>query len=391
MESIFDKQVERYHTNCVKWDQLEELYGSKDLMGMWVADSDFACPQPLTDALVKRAQHGIFGYTYRPNYFFEAFIAWNQKRNNFFIKREWMTVTPGVVAAINWAVKVYTEPGDSIIVQPPVYYPFYAAVKNSGRKLLENTLIEKDGYYTMDLESLKAQITDRTKMIILCSPHNPIGRVWTKEELLALTKICVEHNIIIVSDEIHSDLIMPGYKHTSTATLSQEVADLTITCMAPSKTFNVAGLETAVAVIPNEKLRKPYIDFQNSIGIKMSNVFGIEAFIVAYTQCDDWLEKELAYIAANAKYMQEFVTQHLPGFKTSPLEGTYLMWLDCRCLKMTAKELDDFFVQKVKVALDGGDLFGVSGEGFMRFNLATPRANVKQVLLNLENAVKKLN
>jgi cystathionine beta-lyase len=240
----------------------------------------------------------------------------------------------------------------------------------------------------MDFDNLISQIDERTKLLILCSPHNPISRVWSKEELVKLTDICVEHNIKIISDEIHSDLIMPGYKHTCTSSISDKVAQLTITCMAPSKSFNIAGLDTAVAIIPNNEMRKKFTDFQNEIGVNMGNVFGIEAFIAAYNSGEEWLENEIVYINDNFKYFKNFIETKIPQFKVTELEGTYLLWLNCSCLNMTKEELDKFFVEKVKVMLVPGENFGNGGKGFMRFNIATPRENIVRVLENLENAVK---
>jgi cystathionine beta-lyase len=386
--SRFDELIERRGTKSYKWDTMESKYDRNDLTAMWVADADFKVAKPILDVLVERVNHGIFGYTKRPDEFYDSIINWCEKRHNWKIEKEWISYTPGVVAAINWAVKVYTEPGDKIIVQPPVYFPFFSAVENKGRVLINNNLIIKDGKYYMDFDNLISQIDERTKLLILCSPHNPISRVWSKEELVKLTDICVEHNIKIISDEIHSDLIMPGYKHTCTSSISDKVAQLTITCMAPSKSFNIAGLDTAVAIIPNNEMRKKFTDFQNEIGVNMGNVFGIEAFIAAYNSGEEWLENEIVYINDNFKYFKNFIETKIPQFKVTELEGTYLLWLNCSCLNMTKEELDKFFVEKVKVMLVPGENFGNGGKGFMRFNIATPRENIVRVLENLENAVK---
>lgn len=384
----FDEIIERRGTDSYKWDIMKLKYGRDDLTAMWVADADFRVAKPIQDVLRDRVDHGIFGYTKRSEQFYDSIIKWCKKRHNWEIEKEWISYTPGVVAAINWAVKVYTEPGDKIIVQPPVYYPFFSAVENNGRVLINNNLKFKDGKYYMDFENLVSQIDERTKLLILCSPHNPVSKVWSKEELTKLTDICVEYNIKIVSDEIHSDLIMPGYKHTCTSSISDKVAQLTITCMAPSKTFNIAGLDTSVAIIPNKEMRKKFKDFQNEIGVHMGNVFGIEAFAAAYNNGEEWLEEELTYINSNYEYFKNFIQSKLPQFKVIDLEGTYLLWLDCSCLNLTNEELDTFFVEKVNVMLDPGEMFGKAGKGFMRFNIATPRENITKVLENLEKAVK---
>lgn len=384
----FDEIIDRKGTKCAKWDFLEEKFGNKDLASMWVADSDFRVAKPIQDALRNRVEHGIFGYTLRTDEFYDSIINWCKKRHNWEIKKEWIVFTPGVVAAVNWAIKVYTEPGDKIIVQTPVYYPFFAAIKNNGRILVDNTLINDNGKYKMDFDDLISKIDDKTKLLILCSPHNPIGRVWSKEELEKLTAICLEHNVKIVSDEIHSDLIMPGYKHYCTASLSKEVEQITMTSLAPSKTFNLAGLDTAIAIIPNREMRLKFEQFQKEIWVSMGNLFGIDALIAAYNESEPWLEEQLSYINENAKYFEKFVKDKIPQFKMTELEGTYLIWLDCRCMNMTSEELNKFFIEKVGVALDHGGMFGEAGNGYMRFNIATPRENIIKVLDNLEKAVK---
>lgn len=385
----FDNINDRTGTSCLKWDMLEPIYGSKELVSMWVADSDFRVPDKVTEAIVKRAEHGIFGYTVRPQAFYDAIINWTNRRHGWEIKKDWLIYTPGIVAGINWTVHCFTEPGDKIIIQPPVYYPFATAVKQNGRELVENTLIFNGERYEMDFEGLETQIDEKTKMIILCSPHNPISRVWTEEELARLAEICIKHDLIIVSDEIHSDLIMEGYKHTPIAKLSKEVEDRTITFMAPSKTFNVAGLETSVGIISNPDMMKKMIDFQQSIGAGMSNIFGIEAFINCYDHGEPWLLEQLDYLKSNVEYFESYISENMPEIKVNPLEGTYLLWVDCKVLGYTAEELGDFFKNQVKVALDNGSMFGQAGEGYARFNLATPRSYIEKTLNNFKTAYDK--
>lgn len=391
MKCNFDRIVDRRHTNCMKWDMLEKVYGNKDLISMWVADSDFKAPSFLVDRLKKRAEHGIFGYTMRPESFYQSIIDWIYKRHGWKIKKEWIVCTPGVVSGINWCILTYTKQGEKITIQPPVYHPFFSTVTNNNRILIKNTLINNEGYYTMDFDNLKNQIDETTKLFILCNPHNPVGRVWKKEELLELGRICIENNVMIISDEIHSDLILDDHKHIPIATLSPELEDSTITFMAPSKTFNVAGLQTSVAIIPNEGIRKQLIQFQTAIGVEMSNVFGIEAFEACYQNGEEWLEEQLKYLNDNANYFIDFVKDRLPKIKVNRLEGTYLLWVDCRELGVTEEALSDFFKKEVGVAVSEGPVFGDVGKGFMRFNLAIPRSYIEQMLLNFEKAYQKLN
>lgn len=386
----FDEQINRTGTHCVKVDMLNEVYGASDLLSMWVADSDFKCPEVVINRLMKRAKHGIFGYTVSDDSFHTALINWIQTRHQFTLKKEWIVTTPGVVAAINFAIQSFTKPGDKIIIQSPVYPPFFNSVTNNNRILIENPLIEKDKSYEMDFDHLETLIDNDTKMLILCNPHNPIGRVWTKEELIRLGDICTRKDILVISDEIHSDLILEGSKHTPFASLSDDLLNRTITCYAPSKTFNVAGLETAVAVIPNPVLREKYTDFRKCIGVESNTVFGIKAFTACYEDGAPWLEAQLHYIKENNDYIVNFLESHLPKFKAFELEGTYLLWLDCRGLNLDTNTLNKFFVEKVKVALNPGNLFGDAGKGFMRVNLATPRSNIKQFMHQLKDAYDAL-
>ncbi|MEX1378240.1 MAG: MalY/PatB family protein [Eubacteriales bacterium] len=377
----FDKPIDRRGTCSIKWDYLEEIFGAGDITPMWVADSDFEAPKEVVEALKKRAEHGAYGYTRRSDRFYTSIINWMQKRHGWQIEKDHIVAIPGVVAAINWAVHAFTKEGDKIIVQPPVYFPFYSAVTNNNRKLIENNLVLDGGRYFMDFAPLKGQIDTDTKMIILCSPHNPVGRVWTKEELLELGKICVDNDILIISDEIHSDLILKDFVHTPMATLSEEIADRTITLMAPSKTFNIAGLESSVAIVKNAELKKKLIAFQNSIGAGGINIFGIEATIAAYEHGEKWLDEQIEYIEGNFKFAQKYIEQNMSQIKCTNMEGTYLMWVDCTALKYKESELKDFFVKKVKVAVNMGTMFGRdTGKNFVRFNLATQRSTIEKVL-----------
>lgn len=384
--SGFDTLHDRKGTHSLKWDMLESIYGSGDLISMWVADSDFQAPPEVTEALIRRAEHGIFGYTVRPAAFYNSIIRWLKKRHDWPIEKDWLVYTPGVVAGLNWAVQVFSAPGDEVIVQPPVYHPFFSAVTGNGRILVENPLAFDGEKYQMDLEDLKAKISGKTRMILLCSPHNPVSRVWSREELAGLIDICLEKNILIVSDEIHSDLILAGHRHTPTAAVSEDAARIVLTFTAPSKTFNIAGLETAVAVIPNPLLRDRLLDFQQRIGAGMSNIFGIEAFTACYTHGEPWLEEQLRYLQRTADFFIDFTSGRMPEIRVIRPEGTYLLWADCRGLGYDAEALRLFFREKARIAVSDGPTFGTGGAGYVRFNLATPRANIAEALGRLQDA-----
>ena len=377
----FDKLLDRMGTSCLKWDYVGTFYGDNDIVPMWVADSDFEAPEEVKQAIKKRAEHGAYGYTVRPKRFYGAIINWVNKKYAWEIIKDNLIYTPGIVAAINWAVHAFTKEGDKIIVQSPVYYPFFSAVEGNKRILVDNNLVLKDGKYHMDFEDLKNKIDKDTKMIILCSPHNPVTRVWTRDELRELGEICTKNNVLIISDEIHSDLILEGNVHTPIATISDEIAANTITLMAPSKTFNVAGLETSVAIITNPELKEKFVNFQKSIGAGMSSIFGIEAFVACYEYGQEWLEEQLKYIKSNVEYVKNFVKENMNTLNVIDPEGTYLLWVDCSSLKYNDDELKEFFIKKVKVALDMGTIFGKeTGKDYVRFNLATQRKIVEKVL-----------
>lgn len=390
MDYNFDKGINRHNTACLKWDFVDSFYGGVDLLPLWVADMDFEAPKEVVSAIVERAKHGAYGYTAMPEAFYTSFINWVNKRHSWSLEKEWLCFTPGVVAALNLAILSYTRPGDEIVVQSPVYYPFMSSINNNDRELVYNPLIFDGKSYKMDLEGLEKLITPKTKMLILCNPHNPVGRVWTREELLSLGDICLKHNILIVSDEIHCDLIFKPKVHIPIASLSEELAQNTITCMAPSKTFNLAGLMLSSIIIPSEKLRAQFNKTIDSLGLIMSNIFGITAFEAAYTHGEPWLEALLPYLKGNCDYAINFIKERLPMLKPLVPEGTYLLWVDFNALKLSDEALKSFIVNKAKLALDEGIIFGPGGEGFQRINLACPRHILKEALERLEYAIKKL-
>ncbi len=386
----FDTEIDRMPTSSVKWSLMERITGLDDLMPLWVADMDFACPPEVVEALKKRVSHPIYGYTAPTEGYHAGLIKWMEKRNDWSgIEKDWILFTPGVVAGFSFAIQAFSQPGDNVIIQPPVYYPFKNQILNNGRQVIDNPLKIVDGNYEMDFEDLEEKIDEKTKMIILCSPHNPIGRVWKKEELARLVEICTEKDILIISDEIHSDLILGDIKHTPTAIVSEEAMKRTVTLVAPSKTFNLAGMSTACAIIPDKKLRD---GFKAVIGRNSThnNLFGIIALDAAYNHGEAWLEELLEYLRGNLKYFEDFIAEKIPGLVVYPLEGTYLAWVDCTSLAMNDEELNDFMLKKAKLWLDEGTLFGVEGSKFMRFNLASPRSIIERALVSLEKAVNGL-
>ncbi|MGF7060091.1 MalY/PatB family protein [Brassicibacter mesophilus] len=386
----FDEVIERRGTDSVKWDLLIERYGRDDLLSLWVADMDFKPSIAIQEALEKKARDSVFGYTFVSDSYYDAVISWMKKRHNWDVKKEWIKTTPGVVTALSHAIKAFTNPGDEVIVQSPVYYPFYSAIRNNGCQIINNPLIYKDNTYVMDYEDLERKISPRTKLLFLCNPHNPVGRVWTRNELLKLGEICLKNNIIIISDEIHFDLIHKGYNHTVMATVSSEIKENCIVCTAPSKTFNIAGLQVSNIIIPNDNLRKVYNNELENSSITEPNLFGMEALKVAYSQCEDWLEEVLEYVEGNIDFFTKYIEKNIPQLKVIKPEGTYLIWVDCSKLHMNPKELRDFFINKCRIALDDGEIFGKEGEQFQRFNVACPRSILEETLKRIEQAVKAL-
>jgi cysteine-S-conjugate beta-lyase len=383
----FDEIIPRHNTSCVKYDLLDHFFGSPDLIPLWVADMDFKTPDFVVNAVKERASHEIYGYSIRPPSYDEAIINWFKRRHHWEIEKEWMAFSPGVVPAMNMIVMGFTEPGDEIIVQPPVYFPFFSAVENNKRTLVHNQLKYSNGHYYFDFEDLDAKITVRTKMLILCNPHNPVGRAWTKDELKHLASICIKHNILILSDEIHCDLALPPYKHVALASISDTVANQTITTVAPSKTFNLAGMATSAVIISNPELKKKYDKILDQVHVGLGNLFGNVATEAAYKHGDEWLDQMLEYVKDNCRFVIDYLETFLPQIKPIPLEATYLLWLDCRNLGFGSdEELKTFMIKKAGLAMSEGTSFGPGGEGFMRMNLACPRAVIVKSLEQLRKA-----
>jgi cysteine-S-conjugate beta-lyase len=386
----FDEPALREGTDCIKYDLREETFGTKNVIPMWVADMDFNTPDFIVESIRKRVDHNIYGYSFRPEEYFISMIRWIQNRHNWQVEKEWISFCPGIVPALNFCTLAYTNAGDGIIVQPPVYYPFFSAVESHGRKLIYNRLIESEGKWVMDYNSLISSIDNKTKMIIISNPHNPVGRVWTAEELTTLADICLKKNIVIVSDEIHCDLTLPGYTHTPTASLSEKIAENTVTLIAPSKTFNLAGLSTSSVIIPNRVLRKSFNNVIDNLHIGNGNIFGNIASIAAYTYGHDWLNALLDYIKYNVELVTNFCSEKIPEIVPVQPEGTYMIWLDCRKLGMKGKELQNFFITKAGVGLNEGSTFGPGGEGFMRMNLGATHQTVIKAMEQIEKAVSTL-
>lgn len=383
----FDEIIPRNDTACVKYDLLEQYFGATNLIPLWVADMDFRTPDFVVEAVKKRASHEIYGYSFRTDAYTDAIIHWFKTRHSWEIQKEWIAFSPGVVPALNLVVMGFTNPGDEIIVQPPVYFPFFSAVENHQRKLVYNQLKYQNGRYYFDFENLKAIISNRTQMLILCNPHNPVGRAWTVDELRQLTDICLQHDILILSDEIHCDLALPPHKHVVTASLSEAVAKQTITAIAPSKTFNLAGMATSAVVCSNPDLKQRYDKILDQVHVGMGNLFGVVAAEAAYRGGHRWLDQLLAYIKDNYIFVYNYLENHLPFIKPIPLEATYLLWLDFKAAGFGSnEELRDFVIQKAGLALSEGVSFGPGGEGFMRMNLACSRVVLQKALAQLKNA-----
>jgi cystathionine beta-lyase len=387
MRYDFDTVLDRRNTHSLKWDHCRTEFGLADVIPLWVADMDFAAPPAVVEAIERRAAHGAYGYVSVPESFWESAILWLHRRHGWEVDRRWLGRAPGVVPALSLCVDAFTQPGDSVIVQTPVYYPFFGAIENNGRRLVRNPLVADGGTYRMDLSDLEQKIDSKTRLLILCSPHNPVGRVWTREELEKLGDICVRRNLVVVSDEIHMDLTLPGHRHVPLATISPALAERTVTCVAPSKTFNVAGLSMSLIVASNPELLARYTAKFEAAGLIIASLFGTVGLEAAYRHGDEWLDQLLEYLAANVDHADRFIRERLPALRFIRPEGTYLALIDCRQLGMAQRELDDFFLRTAGVYFDSGPWFGDETTGFERINLACPRKTLTEALERMERAV----
>jgi len=389
MNYNFDEIIDRKNTSSIKFDLRDKIFKREDVIPMWVADMDFRTPPFIIEALRKRLEHEILGYTFISPSVFESIVTWNRIRHNWHIRPDWISFSPGVVPAINLLILSFTQPGDKVIVQTPVYFPFFSAVENHGRELVYNPLIYSNRKYEMDFDDLESKMDGTTKMLILCNPHNPTGNVWSSDVLRKIGEICLAHNVLLISDEIHSDLIYKGYHHTPTANISKEIAENTLTCMAPSKTFNLAGLSTSFLVIPNEKHRITYEKKLDQIHVGAGNIFGFVAMEAAYTHGSEWVNQLMEYLEGNLLFLEEFIQQHIPQIRVIRPEATYMVWLDCTQLKMPPSGLKEFMINKAGLGLSDGPLFGKQGEGFQRINIGCPRSVLYGALLKLQAAITK--
>lgn len=384
----FNQIVNRKNTNSLKYDFAVERGKSDTILPLWVADMDFPTAPAVTEALVKASQHGIFGYTEVKEEYFAVLRNWFSSQYNWNIERKWLVKTPGVVYAICMAIGAFTEKGDAVLIQRPVYYPFSESILSNERLLINNALVYKNGKYHMDYIDFEKKIIDnKVKVFILCNPHNPVGRVWTKDELITIGDICVKHNVLVLSDEIHADFIYPGHEHIVFASLKPEYLSRTITCTAPSKTFNLAGLQVSNIFIENSQLKSAFKNEIVKSGYSQLNTMGLVACQAAYEHGEDWLKGLKQYLLENLNYLRNFLQVHLPDLTLIEPDGTYLIWIDFQKMNLTDIELENLIVNKAGLWLDAGTLFGPEGSGFQRINIACTRETLTQALNQLKNAI----
>ncbi len=386
----FDSVIERRNTRSLKYDFAAERGMSEDILPMWVADMDFKTSSYIEDALAERVREGVFGYSEVKTPYFETVCDWMVRRHGWQPREEWLVKTPGVVTALAMAVKAYTEPGDAVLIQLPVYYPFAEVIEDNGRRVVSNTLYRgEDNRYHMDFEDFEQKIVqNKVKLFLLCNPHNPVGRVWKREELLRLGDICMEHGVTVVSDEIHEDFVFQG-KHQVFAGLKKEYEDCCIVCTSPSKTFNLATMVLSNIFIPNRDLRERFRKQLDAAGISQLGVMGLIACETAYSKGEEWYFAMHEYVRRNIAYVKNYVEQNLPGVKMTEHEGTYLVWLDFSGTGLSETELEDLIVHRARLWLDGGTMFGESGKGFQRINVACPRSILEEAMRRLEEALKE--
>ncbi len=381
----FDQLIHRSDTSCVKYDLRKIFFGSNEVIPMWVADMDFATPDFIRDAVLDRATHPIYGYTFRPQEYYDTIVQWFKRRHHWEIKKDWIQFTPGIVPALNLAVLAFTNPDDQIIVQPPVYFPFFSAVRHHNRQLVYNQLLHTGNCYEIDFDLLAKQ-AEKASMLILCNPHNPVGRAWRREELEKLADICLKNNVLVLSDEIHGDLVLPGYQHQVFADIAPEIAEITLTGHAPSKTFNLAGLGTSSMIISNNQLRQKFKQTVEGLHIEMGNLFGIAASTAAFKHGDEWLNQLLNYVQLNIEFTIGFLAEKLPLIRVFKPEATYMIWLDFSAYNLTDEDLKRKMVFEAGLGLNPGIDFGPGGEGFMRINVACPKSLLETALQKLQQA-----
>lgn len=388
MKYNFDKIIDRSGTDTIKLGRLKDMFGREDLMPLWVADMDFLSPPEITEALQKRTEHGVFGYTLPSEGYYKSIINWLSSQHNYNVNKEEITFVPGVVKAFAFAMDAFTKEGDNIIIQPPVYHPFRMVTEDLKRKVVNNPLILEDGDYKIDIEGLRKIISEKEcKILIFCSPHNPVGRVWSQEELRELAEICYDNNILVVSDEIHSDFALFGNKHIPFATVSEKARENSITLMAPSKTFNIAGIVSSFALIHNKDIQQKYLDFLAPRELDKGTIYAYTATEAAYSQGGVWLEEAIDYIENNILFVQNYLEQYIPQIEVINPESMFLLWLDCRKLGLSQNDLVSLFVDKANLALNNGMMFGKEGNGFMRLNVGVPKSVLNEAMNRLRVAI----
>lgn len=387
MKYDFDKIIDRRGTNCVKWDSAD----NQDVLPMWVADMDFRTAPAIIEALRRRVDHGVFGYTRVPQSYYDAVTGWFARRHEWNIDKDWIIYTSGVVPALSAIIKALTVPGDKVLIQAPVYNCFFSSIRNNGCEIVESPLVYADNTYSIDFGDLERKASDpKVKVMILCNPHNPAGRVWNRDELIRIGEICIRHDVVVIADEIHCELVMPGYEYTPFASISEEFSRHSVSCVSPSKAFNIAGLQIANIVCADAGRRAKIDRAININEVCDVNPFGVIALQAAYNEGAEWLDQLLEYIYGNYEYMRRFCEEHLPDFPITKLEGTYLVWMDCRKFGMTSAELEKALIQDAKLWLNAGTMYGKDGEGFMRWNIACPRARMIEGLKRFEKFTQKL-
>ena len=390
MKFSFDKIIDRTNNFSAKWSEMNKNFGTNNLLPMWVADMDFLTAPCVMEALKDRLEQGIFGYTTRPSSYNESIVNWLDNRFSWKINQEWLMFSPAVITSISLLIQNLTQKNDKIMIQEPVYSPFHSIVESNERSLVISPLVKlDDGSYVMDYEDIEAKIKD-VKVFILCNPHNPVGRVWTREELTRLGEICLKHNVLVISDEIHSDIILKNHKHTPFASISKEFRENTITCMAPTKTFNLAGLQSSFLVISNPYYYEVMDKAFSILDIKRNNAFSLVATEAAYNYGEDWLYELIKYIEDNVDFAIDYIKNHIPQLKVKKPEGTYLLWVDFSNLNVDKKDLKNALINKGRIALSDGSSFGIGGDGYYRINLACPRSMVLEGLKRIEFAIKSL-
>ena len=389
MKYNFDEVIDREKNRSAKYDEREKKFGTRDVIPMWIADMDFRTAQPIIDAAKKKAEEGIWGYTSRPASYYEAVCGWQKRCNGWDVDPKMISFAVGVVPAMSSMVNVFTKPEDKVLIQTPVYSEFYDVTESWGRQVVESPLKEKDGVWSINWEDFEKKAGE-AKMFFLCNPHNPLGIVWSREDLTRMCEICIRHQVLIVSDEIHSDLIFHGKKHIPTATLSEEIAAYVITCTSGTKTFNLAGIQAAAIVFPNQELKGVYDRFWVNLDIHRNNAFSSVIMETAFNEGEEWLEQLLEYISGNFDFIREYCREHIPQIKPNLPDATYLVWLDCRELGMSNEELKNFMIHKAGLGLNEGWSFGRSLSGYMRLNAACPRSVIEKALKQLEAAVAAL-